>query len=533
MLPQESVFRKTVPTVLRDYVLTLFAFISLLSLTILARTYSGQKAATVCSLFLLVLLFAAAWNGYGLGLLVLALIAYVVPRFIAAAPPKPVDLFSFGLLAFSMLLFSHLGATKRRTEATLREAAERLEQRVAERTQELQRNQEQLREQEEQLRHAQRLESIGTLAGGIAHDFNNILLAICGNAEFLSDELRPGHPGLHEVAEIQKAAARATDLVRQILTFSRQQETKRTAVKLNLVVDEALKLLRSTLPAMIEIQTSFDPSTPEVLADSTQVHQVMMNLGTNAAHAMGSAGGVLEVSIAPLAVDSELARVSAELHVGLYVLLSVSDSGCGMDKSTTSRIFEPFFTTKALGKGTGLGLAVVHGIMKKHDGAVVVHSEPGKGTTFHLYFPAAGPVTEEKPHAPIETPRGMGEHILCIDDERPIIAVVTRTLERLGYKVTGHGYASSALQEFRARPNEFDAVVTDLALRGMSGLDLATELLRLRPGLPIILTSGYFSPEDTERARLLGIQELIQKPNTLGEVGNALHRTLCQARSRA
>jgi CheY-like chemotaxis protein len=219
--------------------------------------------------------------------------------------------------------------------------------------------------------------------------------------------------------------------------------------------------------------------------------------------------------------------------VGLYVRLSVSDGGCGMDKATASRIFEPFFTTKAVGKGTGLGLAVVHGIMKKHDGAVTVYSEPGKGTTFHLYFPAAGPLVEQKPQAHIETPRGLGERILCIDDEKPIMTVVTRILERLGYKVTGHGYASSAMQEFRARPNEFDAVVTDLALRGMSGLELATELLRLRPGIPIILTSGYFSPEDTERAKLLGIRELIQKPSTLGELGGALHRALREARSRA
>jgi CheY-like chemotaxis protein len=276
---------------------------------------------------------------------------------------------------------------------------------------------------------------------------------------------------------------------------------------------------------MIEIQTHFEAGTPQVLADGTQLHQILMNLGTNASHAMPS-GGLLEVRLMPVTVDADQAASLGEIKAGRYARLSITDTGSGMDRATLARIFDPFFTTKGHGKGTGLGLAVVHGIVKSHDGAIYVYSELGKGTSFHLYFPAAMSVavTDGPPAAPL--PRGEGQRILCVDDEPSVLSVMTRRLERLGYRVTSYSEGSTALNDFRAHPGRFDAVITDLALRGMSGLDFSAALRQLRPGIRIILSSGYFSAEDKDRAEDLGIQDLILKPNSLAELADKLYRVL-------
>ncbi len=382
-----------------------------------------------------------------------------------------------------------------------------------------------LKTAEASLIQSQKMLAIGTLAAGIAHDFNNVLQAIAGNAALAASALPADHPAQQDIAEISTAGARAMELVRRVLSFSRPREGGHTVTPPLPVVEEALKMLRATLPAMIEIDANLE-AVPPIACDPTQVHQVLMNLGTNAAHAMGSAGGLLEVSLKPIRVDAQAVRATPGLWEGPCVLLTVTDSGCGMDRATIDRIFDPFFTTKAPGKGTGLGLAVVHGIMKSHGGLVTVNSEVGHGTTFHLYFPATESVPPKTaPEQRSKLPHGQGERVLVIDDEKAVASLVTRMLQRLDYQVTSCTEASNAIQAFRANPSGFDAVITDLALRGMSGLDLAQEFLRYRQ-IPIVLMSGYFSAEDRQRAETLGIVRFLQKPTTLEEIGKALHEIL-------
>ena len=377
------------------------------------------------------------------------------------------------------------------------------------------------RAEEAQLR-SQKLEGLGTLAGGIAHDFNNILLAITGNIKLAVADLPPEHPAQENLAEIAKAGARATDLVRRILAFSRPQELKREVLHLQPVVEEALKLVRATLPVTIEFRTAFACDLPTVVADGTQIHQVIVNLATNAAHAIGEKSGVIEFRLDVIKVEEGDADAAANLQVGEYVRLYVSDNGCGMERATLDRIFDPFFTTKGPGEGTGLGLSVVHGIMTNHGGAVRVYSEPGKGTVFHLYFPAAGRAVEITQKPVREAERERHERILYVDDEEPLVYLATRLLERIGYKVTGHTDAVLALEEFRARPTEFDVVVTDLSMPKMSGFEFAREVLARRADMPIVLTSGYVRPEDQERALRMGLRDLILKPHTIEQLSRTL-----------
>jgi PAS domain S-box-containing protein len=383
---------------------------------------------------------------------------------------------------------------------------------------------------EELLRRTHKMEALGTLAGGIAHDFYNILLAISGNTRLAIADLPAEHAAHESLAEIVKASARAAELVRRILSFSRPQEPKRETLRLQPVVEEALKLLRSTLPAMVQIQCDFAPSVPSVSADAGQVHQIMMNLTTNAAHAIGDKVGRIEIALTALTVGADLVQLSGDLRQGRYARLMVSDDGCGMDKRTLERIFDPFFTTKPAGQGTGLGLSVVHGIMRGHDGAVTVYSQPGKGTTFHLYFPAAQSevaVEADEQRAP---PSARGERVLYVDDEPALVQLATRALGRLGYRVTGYDDAAQALQEFQARPDDFDAVVTDLSMPGMSGFELARAVLARRPDIPVVLTSGYVRPQDEETARKIGVRSVILKPNTIDDLGRVLDELL-QARA--
>ena len=384
-----------------------------------------------------------------------------------------------------------------------------------------------LQKLEQKFHQAQKMESIGQLAGGIAHDFNNILAAIVGHV-YLAKMDAPQNPALLEhLEEISKATQRATDLINQILTFSRQDKQERKPISLNHVVLEALKLLRASLPATIRIQTEL-VKTPTVLANGTAIHQVMMNLGTNAWHAMRDRPGTLKVEMKVVEVDADFIALHPELTVGKYVRLSVSDTGCGMDRDTISHIFEPFFTTKDVGEGTGLGLAVVHGIMKSHDGAISVYSQPNEGTTFHLYFPmheiaAATPEFEAEP-----IPRGQNERILFVDDEENLASLGKTILERLGYTVTVKTNAKEALATFRKQPDEFDLVITDFAMPLMDGAKLGRQLLLLRPTLPVLLTSGYSGLMSVEKVRKLGFRELLIKPTTGRILGEAVYRALHQ-----
>jgi PAS domain S-box-containing protein len=371
----------------------------------------------------------------------------------------------------------------------------------------------------------QRLESIGTLAGGIAHDFNNILTAITGNAKLASSDLPADHPVKTPLHEIEKASLRASDLVRQILTFSRREEAHRQVARLSDIVAEALRLLRATLPAQIEIDAHYDDDVPDIAADTTQIHQVVINLGTNAAHAMRERGGLLSTRLDAVTVETGASEHPSDLQAGRYARLTITDNGTGMDAATQQRIFEPFFTTKPHGQGTGLGLSVVHGIVRSHDGAIAVVSEVGQGTTFRLYFPQTNEAAGNKPVERIHA-AGNGQRILYVDDEEALVFLTTRVLERMGYQVTGRTDARQALSEFRADPMQFDAVVSDLSMPGMTGPELARALLAIRPDLPIVLTSGYIRDEDMKIVRELKIRDLVLKPNTVEDLGDSLHRVL-------
>ena len=375
---------------------------------------------------------------------------------------------------------------------------------------------------EAQLRKSQKMEAIGTLAGGIAHDFNNILAAVIGHTELLAQDLDPQHQGQEGIRGILLACVRAKDLVQQILTFSRLRERERRLVAVEPIILEALKLLRPSLPATIEIRTEICSEGTQILADPTQLHQVMVNLCTNAAHAMRERGGVLDVQCRTLLLPEPLARA----HPGRYLELTVRDTGHGMDADTLDRVFDPFFTTKPQGEGSGLGLAVVHGIVQSHDGIVTATSAPGEGTTFQIYFPAVeGRSTVSMPEEG-SMRRGSGEHILVVDDEPSLVRIASRMLDRLGYRVTAHTRPAEALADFLERPGEFDLVLSDLTMPRMTGLDLASLLLERRPDLPILLTSGYSGSLDPEELARLGIRELVGKPFLARTIAEAVARAL-------
>ena len=365
---------------------------------------------------------------------------------------------------------------------------------------------------EEQLLHAQKMEAIGTLSGGIAHDFNNMLAGILGSAELVREDLPPDHPTQEYVQSIMIAANRARELVQQILTFSRRQESMKQVLTLQPIVGECVKLLRSAIPAMVKITHHLEPGCPPVLADPTQVHQVIMNISTNAWHALPETGGHIGISLRAVEVDAALTARHRELHPGTHVLLSITDNGHGMDAQTRERIFEPFFTTKPASKGSGLGLSVVHGIVKSHRGAILVESEPGRGTTFQVYLPARA-ARRAEPSAPAPAvPHGHGERILFVDDE-PIVARSTEEfLKRLGYVVTRCEQSDLALTRFRAAPREFDLIVTDWAMPGMSGTELVSAMRETRRDIPMLLMSGFVDATVQHAAKTIGIDEILIKP---------------------
>ncbi len=379
---------------------------------------------------------------------------------------------------------------------------------------------------EDQYRQAQKMEAIGTLAGGIAHDFNNVLTAISGYTELARLESHGNSQVLEYLQAVATGSRRATDLVRQILAFSRLQVQERKPIQLWSVVEEALQLLRATLPVTIQFETLLDRRGPAVLADPTQIHQIIMNLATTAAHAMRVGTGRLRVVLEAIEVDDALVATHPGLRLGSYMRIAISDSGHGMDEATLSRIFDPFFTTKGPGEGTGLGLAVVHGIMQNHDGLVTVSSTVGVGTEFQLYFPAHEGAITSLAMAEQEPERGNGERILYVDDEAPLALMGKKFLERLGYVIEAHTVPMDALAALKANPTGYDLVITDLTMPGMTGIQLAEEVRRLRPDLPVILMTGYAAAVDTDATRALGIHAVLAKPQNLGALAAAVQRAL-------
>jgi PAS domain S-box-containing protein len=377
------------------------------------------------------------------------------------------------------------------------------------------------------LRQSQKLEAVGTLAGGIAHDFNNILSAIVGNTRLLLEDLSEAHPGWRSAKEIRSATHRARDLVKRLMAFSRQQESQRSAIPLAPLITEVQHMLRATIPAGIELTVRVPPDTPAILADATQIHQVLLNLSTNAWQAMPTSTGRIELNVTTLSEEEARAQSGAPLHgASHYVCIEVLDTGAGMSGETLEHIFEPFFTTKQPGEGSGLGLAVVHGIVQTHKGAITVTSRPGEGTSFFVYLPAC-----EAPPASFESAqravmRGTEQHVLYIDDEEPLVFLVQRTLERAGYRCTGEMNTARAIEIVRHAPDSFDLVITDLNMPGMSGLDVARELLMIRRDLPVVITTGYVRAPDVAAARDLGVRDVILKPDTIDELAMIVQRNL-------
>nr|WP_321464507.1 ATP-binding protein [uncultured Desulfobulbus sp.] len=380
---------------------------------------------------------------------------------------------------------------------------------------------------EKQLQQTQKLEAIGSLAGGIAHDFNNILAPIMGRAELMLVE-NSGNPAITEHCRgIIDASRRARDLVKQILTFSRQVDQEIQPVCMADVINEVVKLVRPTLPATIDIDCRLPEKSPRVMADSTQLHQVLMNLITNAYHAMEDSGGQLKLRLETVTLGLG-AFQDLNITPGLYQKLTIADTGHGMDEATMAKIFDPYFTTKPRGKGTGLGLAVVLGILRGYGGEIRVASKVGQGTTFTLYFPVveladSGSLQPIDPLDPM--PRGT-EHLLLVDDEKSIADVTTSMLERLGYKVTVRLSGFDALEAFRSLADKIDLVIADLTMPQMTGLQLYKEIKQIRPDIRVIICTGFSEQLDSDKSRVIGIEGFLNKPVIMADLAHCVRRVL-------
>ena len=385
-----------------------------------------------------------------------------------------------------------------------------------------------LRQLETQLREAQKMEAIGVLAGGIAHDFNNVLAGILGNTALAIQDLPAGHPAATSLEQIRKAGLRGRGLVQQILAFARRQPREVVSCELRPIVEECIGLLRSTLPAGVTLDVALAGEPLFVMADATQVEQVLMNLCTNAWHSLGGKPG--RVAVALEAVDLDVARarqLGAGLTPGAYARLRVEDNGRGMDAETRARIFEPFFTTKPVGEGTGLGLAVAHGIIAAHGGVIRVQTELGQGSSFEIYLPrSASARAADRPQPLAIAHRGHGENVLYIDDDEVMVVMVERLLERLDYVVTSVHDPARAIEMVRVAPEAFDVVVTDLNMPELSGLDVARALQRIRADLPVIISSGNLPDQLNAEARQAGVRALVHKQYTLEELGAVIHWVL-------
>ncbi len=379
---------------------------------------------------------------------------------------------------------------------------------------------------ENELRQKQKMEAIGTLAGGIAHEFNNVLSIILGNAELALDDLTAHQSARKNLQEIQIAGRRARDVVKQLLNYSRKGKTARRLMDIRQIVSETLKLIRASIPASIQINQHLPETLKAIEADPTQISQLIINLCTNAAHAMSADGGCLDIELDSVTLDRKQVEKWPQLAPGHYIRLIVKDCGDGIATEHLEKIFDPYFTTKPIGKGTGMGLAVVHGIVSAHRGAVTVDSQPGTGTTFTIYLPASSKLPETTDDHPISQPSPGHERILFVDDEPAVAALGQTMLSRLGYAVMAETDPIAALNIFRNAPHSFDLVISDLSMPGMNGEKLATEMLNIRPNLPIMICTGFSEKLNQQRVRPLGIRQYLQKPLNRNELAGAVRQAL-------
>jgi len=378
---------------------------------------------------------------------------------------------------------------------------------------------------EARLQQAQKMEAIGTLAGGIAHDFNNILSPLIGYTEMLKEDLSVDSPFQTSVDEIFRASLRARDLVQQILAFSRQTEDELKPIKLQPVIKEAMKLLRSSLPKTIDIQPDIDSKCGAVIAAPTQIHQIVMNLATNAYHAMEDTGGILKITLRQVWMELEHSGY-LELLPGAYACLIVADTGIGIEKDIFDKIFDPYFTTKKIGKGTGLGLSVVHGIVKSCKGDIRIDSEPGKGTEIHVYLPIIEQRIDKNALEVADRIQGGTERILLVDDEEAIVRMEQQMLDRLGYEVTTRTGSVDALEAFKANPDRYDLIITDMTMPNMTGILLSKEIKRIRPEIPIIICTGFSDQINEEKCKAMGIQGYVMKPIVGSEIADTIREVL-------
>jgi PAS domain S-box-containing protein len=386
---------------------------------------------------------------------------------------------------------------------------------------------------EARLQQAQKMEAIGSLAGGIAHDLNNILFPISGLSEMLLDDIPPDTPEHKSIEQIYKSAQRGSDLVKQILAFSRQSNPQKLPIRIQPILKEVLKLAQAAIPKNIEITSRINTDCGMVSADPTQIHQIAMNLITNAFHATEGKGGTIDISLKEIAVGSFAEKeempfpaMPQDILSGKYACITVSDTGTGIEQSLIDKIFDPYFTTKELGKGTGLGLSVVHGIVKEHGGDIRVYSEVGKGTVFRVYLPLLEDTGDIKAAAFIKHYPTGHERILLVDDEAPIVRMVQMMLEKLGYQITVRTSSPDALAAFKANPDHFDLVISDRGMPNMTGDQLAAELISIRPGIPIILCTGFSNDNDAKRAKAMGVKGFLMKPVAIGDLATMVRSVL-------
>jgi len=386
--------------------------------------------------------------------------------------------------------------------------------------------QKELERTKERLQQAQKIEAIGTLAGGIAHDFNNILTPIFGYTEMIKKKLPEGSKEWNQAQTILSAAHRARDLVRQILTFSRQNNQEKKSLRLQLVIQEVIKFLNSTIPKNITIKTNIDKNCNPIYACPIQMHQVIMNLCTNAYQAMRETGGIMAISLSELEICSENFIIDIDLGIGKYLRLEVSDTGIGIEKKNLKRIFEPYYTTKSRFEGTGLGMSVIHGIVKNHNGHISVYSEPGIGSTFHIYLPVVEKKVRTNKTKLTENIEGGTERVLLIDDDEVIAELEKKQLESLGYNVTAITSSLKAFEIFNSSPDNFDIIITDMNMPDMSGSELAQRILKIRPNMPILILTGFSELIDKEISISMGIKEYIMKPFTKMKLAKTLRKVL-------
>lgn len=382
---------------------------------------------------------------------------------------------------------------------------------------------------EGQLRQAQKMEAIGTLAGGIAHDFNNILASIIGYSELAVLDLPPGSKCIQHLNKVLQASHRAKDLVNQILNFSRMKEHEFRPFDLKVIINDTLKLMRASLPSTIDIRRWIAPEERTVLADQTQIHQVIMNICANARHAMQEKGGTLEVRLEGAETDPDFALEYPDLKPEDYLMLTIRDTGHGMDRDMLERIFEPYYTTKEKGEGTGLGLAIVHGIVQNHRGRIRVTSEPGKGTSFYIYLPRAPrDAKSEMATANLERVPGGRERVLLVDDEEDIVLILANMLTRFGYKVVSFNKSGDALNQFKANPESFDAVITDMTMPEMTGMTLASRIKEIRSDIPVLLCTGFSELLPVDSFPDIGVDGILRKPIAMREMATTLRKVLDQ-----